>query len=144
MSPPHNEPFDAIVVGSGMTGGWAAKELTEHGLRTLVIERGRHVEHGKDYITEWLQPWDFPHRGRHMTVTRVANLTHDHGGRTRCQARNQCARGCSFGAYFSSLSSTLPAARKSGRLTIVTDAIVESVLYDEAKNRATGVRVIDA
>ena len=278
------EPFDAIVVGSGMTGGFAAKELTERGLRTLVIERGRNVEHGKDYVTEWMQPWDFPHRGRgdkelyahdypiqsknyafgeatkhffvsdrehpyitdgdqqfrwirgyhlggrsllwgracwrwsdldfeanlrdghgvdwpiryadlapwyshverfvgiagerlglsylpdgeflpawelncaeqfvkrgiegafkgrHVTITRVANLTRDHEGRTRCQARNQCARGCSFGAYFSSLSATLPAARKTGRLTVVTDAIVESVLYDDKTDRAIGVRVID-
>jgi choline dehydrogenase-like flavoprotein len=64
MSPQRNEPYDAIVVGSGITGGWAAKELTEHGLRTLVIERGRHVEHGKDYTTEWKQPWELPHRGR--------------------------------------------------------------------------------
>ena len=279
------EQYDAIVVGSGITGGWAAKELTEHGLRTLVLERGRYVEHRKDYVTEWLQPWDFPHRGRgdkqlyardypiqsknyafgeatkqffvndrehpyvtdgdqefrwirgyqlggrsllwgracwrwsdldfeanlrdghgvdwpiryadiapwysrverfvgvageslglphlpdgeflppwelncaerfvkerlerampgrHMTITRVANLTRDHEGRTRCQARNQCARGCSFGGYFSSLSATLPAAHKTGRLTIVADAIVESVLYDERTDRATGVRVIDA
>ena len=285
MSPRRREQYDAIVVGSGITGGWAAKELTEHGLRTLVVERGRHVEHGKDYITEWMQPWDFPHRGRgdkqlyardypiqsknyafgeatkhffvndrehryvsdadqefrwirgyhlggrsllwgracwrwsdldfeanlrdshgvdwpirsadlapwysyverfvgvageklglpylpdgeflppwemncaerqvkkrlerafpgrHMTITRVANITRDHNGRTRCQARNQCARGCSFGAYFSSLSATLPAARKTGRLTVVTDAIVERVLYDEKSNRVTGVRVIDA
>src|SRR5438067_670167 len=47
-----------------MTGGWAAKELCEKGLKTLVLERGRHVEHGKDYVTEWLQPWQLPHRGR--------------------------------------------------------------------------------
>jgi len=59
-----NEPYDAIVVGSGITGGWAAKELCERGLRTLVLERGRHVEHGKDYVTEWLQPWQLAHRGR--------------------------------------------------------------------------------
>ena len=58
------EPYDAIVVGSGITGGWAAKELCEKGLRTLVLERGRHVEHGKDYVTEWWQPWQFAHRGR--------------------------------------------------------------------------------
>ena len=278
-------PYDAIVVGSGITGGWAAKELTERGLRTLLIERGRHVEHGKDYVTEWLQPWELPHRGRgdpelyrrdypiqsrnyafgeatrhffvsdrehpyvtdgdqefrwirgyhlggrsvlwgraswrmgdldfeanlrdghgvdwpiryadlapwydhverfigvagaklglghvpdgqflptwemncaeravkerleraypgrHLTMTRVANLTRDLQGRTRCQARNQCHRGCSFGAYFSSLSATLPAARRTGRLTTVTDAIVESVLYDATRDRASGVRVIDA
>ena len=58
-----SEPYDAIVVGSGITGGWAAKELCEKGLRTLMVERGRHVEHGKDYVTEWWQPWQFAHRG---------------------------------------------------------------------------------
>ena len=285
-----SQPYDAIVVGSGITGGWAAKELTEKGLRTLVVERGRPVEHGKDYVTEWLQPWELAHRGRgdrelyerdypiqsknyafgeatrhffvsdrehpyasvnqgpaggpdfrwirgyqlggrsllwgracwrwsdldfeanardghgvdwpiryadiapwysyverfvgiagerlglahlpdgeflppwemncaedflkqgierafpgrRMTITRVANLTRDHNGRTRCQARDQCFRGCSYGAYFSSLSATLPAAQKTGRLTVVADAIVERVLYDERTDRATGVRVIDA
>ena len=280
-----DEPYDAIVVGSGITGGWAAKELCERGLRALVIERGRHVEHGKDYVTEWLQPWQLAHRGRgepamyardypiqsknyafgeatrhffvsdrehpyvtednkpfrwirgyqlggrsliwgracwrwsdldftanardghgvdwpiryrdlapwydhverfvgvsgerlglahlpdgeflpawemncaervvkrgierafpgrHMTLTRVANLTQAHLGRGPCQARNQCARGCSFGGYFSSLSATLPAARRTGRLTVVTDAIAHSVIYDEGRDRATGVRVIDA
>src|SRR2546429_2034963 len=59
-----DEPYDAIVVGSGITGGWAATALGEKGLRTLVLERGRHVEHGKDYVTEWWQPWQFAHRGR--------------------------------------------------------------------------------
>ena len=59
-----DDPYDAIVVGSGITGGWAAKELCEKGLKTLVLERGRHVEHAKDYVTEWLQPWQLPHRGR--------------------------------------------------------------------------------
>ena len=286
MSPKQIEPYDAIVVGSGITGGLAAKELCERGLRTLVLERGRHVEHGKDYITEWLEPWELAYRGRgepqlyerdypiqsrnyafgeatkhffvndrehpyisegggqnfrwirgyqlggrsllwgrgclrwsdldfeanlrdghgvdwplryadiapwyshverfagiageplglphlpdgellpawelncaekvvrerieraypgrHMTIFRVANLTQDHNGRSRCRARNQCHRGCSFGSYFSSLSASLPAAQKTGRLTIVTDAIVESVLYDAKKDRASGVRVIDA
>jgi choline dehydrogenase-like flavoprotein len=277
--------YDAIVVGSGMTGGWAAKALCEQGLRTLVLERGRFVEHGKDYVTEWLAPWqlafrgqgnqqlyerdypiqsknyafgeatrhffvndrehpyvtpedkpfrwirgyqlggrsliwgrlcwrwsdldfeanvrdghgvDWPLRyrdlapwydqverfvgvsgerlglahlpdgpflppwemncaervvrqgierafpGRRMTMARVANLTAAHEGRGPCQARDQCARGCSYGGYFSSLSATLPAARKTGNLTIVTDAIVHSVLYDERRDRAAGVRVIDA
>ena len=284
MDDPRQAEYDAIVVGSGMTGGWAAKELCERGLRTLVVERGRAVEHGH-YPTEWLAPWDLPHRGRgdrlryerdypiqsknyafgeateqffvndrehayvtpegrpfrwirgyqlggrsliwgrvvwrwsdldfganlrdghgtdwpiryadlapwygyverfvgvsgnrdgiphlpdgeflppwemncaeefvrrgierafpdrRMIVTRVVNLTRDHGGRTRCQARNQCARGCSFGAYFSSLSATLPAARRTGRLTVVTDAIAEQVLYDARRGRAAGVRVVDA
>jgi choline dehydrogenase-like flavoprotein len=277
------EPYDAIVVGSGISGGWAAKELTEKGLRVLLLERGGNVEHGK-YRTEWMQPWQFEHRGRgdrplyeaeypiqsqcyafgeatqHLFVNdkehpylapedkpfrwirgyhlggrslmwgrqvyrwsdldfeanlrdghgvdwpiryrdialwyshverfigvsgeklglpqlpdgeflppwelncaekvlkegvertfprrvvtpgRVTNLTRDHNGRVRCQARSQCERGCSFGAYFSSLSSTLPAAHETGNLTVVTDAIVESVLFDEQRGRASGVRVID-
>ena len=285
MSPQRNEPFDAIVVGSGITGGWAAKELTEKGLRTLVIERGRDVEHKTGYVTEWAQPWQLAHRGkgdpalyardyaiqsrnyafgeatkhffvkdtehpyitdegkpfrwirgfqlggrsliwgracwrwsdldfeanqrdghgvdwpiryadlapwyshverfvgvagerrgiphlpdgdflppwemncaeqfvkrgleqaypdRYMTLTRVANLTRAINGRGPCQARDQCARGCSYGGYFSSQSATLPAAKQTGRLTVVTDTIVESVLYDATRDRASGVRVIDA
>jgi len=58
------EAYDAIVVGSGIAGGWAAKELCEHGLRTLVLERGGPVAHGTDYVTEHDPPWSFPHRGR--------------------------------------------------------------------------------
>ncbi|HRE80752.1 MAG TPA: FAD-binding protein, partial [Opitutaceae bacterium] len=56
--------FDAIVIGSGISGGWAAKELCERGLRTLVLERGRPVEHLQDYPTAVLNPWEVPHRGR--------------------------------------------------------------------------------
>jgi len=56
--------FDAIVIGSGMSGGWAAKELCDHGLKTLVLERGRDVKHIKDYPTTNMNPWDFRHRGR--------------------------------------------------------------------------------
>jgi choline dehydrogenase-like flavoprotein len=284
------ERFDAIVVGSGITGGWAAKELTERGLKVLMIERGRPVEHGVDYIGENRDPWTMPNRGqvdvrvaeeqfpvqrqcyafdehtkhffnndrdmpystpdarpfswirgnqlggkslmwarqsyrwsdldfeanlkdghgvdwpiryadlapwyshveRHvgisgskeglavlpdgeflppfemnaveaalkrkfdakyaparMIIGRTANLStaaehHLAQGRGPCQARSQCHRGCSFGAYFSTQSSTLPAALKTGRLRIATDSIVHSVLYDPASNRATGVRVIDA
>src|SRR5439155_1243152 len=179
------EPYDAIVVGSGITGGWAAKELCEKGLRTLVLERDGHgvdwpirykdLAPWYDYVErfvgvsgerlglghlpdgEFLPPWDLTcaervvqrgieraFRGRHLTITRVANLTRAHNGRGPCQARNQCARGCSFGGYFSSLSATLPAARNTGRLTLVTDAIVHSVIYDERTDRAAGVRVIDA
>jgi choline dehydrogenase-like flavoprotein len=285
MSPRRSEqPYDAIVVGSGITGGWAAKELTEHGLRTLLLERGRDVEHSKDYVTEWKAPWDFAHRGkgepevyardyaiqsknyafgeatkhffvkdsehpyhtedgapfrwirgyqlggrsllwgriclrwsdldfeanakdghgvdwpiryadlapwysyiekfvgvagaarglphlpdgeflppwemncgekfvkqgleraysdRYLVHARVANLTRAVNGRGPCQARDQCARGCSYGGYFSTQSATLPAARATGKLTLVTGAIVESVLYDAKTDRATGVRVID-
>src|SRR6476620_7912404 len=58
--------YDAIVIGSGISGGWAAKELCEHGLKTLVLERGRNVEHIKDYPTATKNPWEFEHRG-HMT-----------------------------------------------------------------------------
>lgn len=281
--------FDAIVVGSGITGGWVAKELCERGLKTLVIERGRHVEHKKDY-NDFATPWEVSNRGmvpesevaehypvqsqcyafnsttkewwvrdsehpydtpperpyvwirgyhlggrsitwgrqtyrwgdvdfvsnkrdghgvdwpiryadlspwydrverfagisgasegleqlpdgqflppmeltcveaafkrkieadyptRRITVGRCANLTepspeHVALGRGPCQLRNQCSRGCGYGAYFSSLSATLPAARKTGNLTIVTDAIVERLDYDHAKKRVSGVRVIDA
>jgi choline dehydrogenase-like flavoprotein len=284
------ERFDAIVVGSGITGGWAAKELTERGLKTLMVERGRPVEHGTGYVGENRDPWTMPNRGkvdavvaeeqypvqrqcyafdehtqqffnndrdmpystpegrpwswirgnqlggkslmwarqsyrwsdldfeanlkdghgtdwpiryadlapwyshveRHagisgskeglavlpdgeflppfqlnavelalkqkfdvryaparMIVGRTANLTtasdkHLAEGRGQCQARSQCHRGCSFGAYFSTQSSTLPAALRTGRLRIATNSIVHSVIYDPKTNRATGVRVIDA
>lgn len=281
--------FDAIVVGSGISGGWAAKELCERGLKTLVIERGRHVEHRADY-QDFAPPWEVPHRGlvpqdeiaehyaiqsqchafssatrqwwvrdsehpyvtpadrpfawirgyhlggrsitwgrqtyrmsdvdfgankldgngvdwpirysdlspwydrverfagisganegldhlpdgqflpplelncvelefkrrleasrpsRRVTVGRCAHLTepapeHVALGRGPCQLRGVCERGCGYGAYFSSLSATLPAARRTGNLTIVTDAIVERLDYDHAKRRVSGVRVIDS
>ncbi|WP_160716771.1 GMC oxidoreductase [Chitinophaga solisilvae] len=273
--------FDAIVVGSGITGGWAAKELCEKGLKVLVLERGRHLEHVKDYTNATKDPWEVTHRGvltntqkedrphlvrdrpydefneaywmkdkdgpyleekrfdwmrgdilggrslmwgrgslrlsdldfeanaregigidwpirykdlapwydhveafagisgqaeglphlpdgkfqppmemncfekavkgriesafpdRKMTIFRTANLTQPIGDRGKCQYRNRCSRGCPFGAYFSSLSSTLPAAAATGNLTVVTDAVVSSVIYDEQKGKATGVRVID-
>jgi len=284
------ERFDAIVVGSGITGGWAAKELTERGLKVLMVERGRPVEHGVDYIGENRPEWTMPNRGkvdekiaqeqfpiqrqcyafdehtkqfwnndrdmpystpegrpfswirgnqlggkslmwarqsyrwsdldfeanlkdghgtdwpiryadlapwyshveRHigvagskegmavlpdgeflppfefntveqamkqkfdakyaparMIIGRTANLTRPTEaqmaqGRAQCQARSECQRGCSFGAYFSTQSSTLPAALKTGRLRIATNSIVHSVTYDAKTNRATGVRVIDA
>lgn len=277
--------FDAIVVGSGITGGWAAKELTEAGLRVLLLERGRHVEHGKDYITEHKAPWEMPYRGvgdtrlfdedypiqsknfvfgeysqhffvndreapyiseskepfhwirgyqlggrsltwgrhcyrlsemdftankldgngvdwpiryaelapwydyvedfigvsgqaeqleqlpdgkflppmeyncverhfkdsveekyrdRRVTMGRVAVLTRPHRGRASCHYCGPCDRGCSAGAYFSTQSSTLPAARKTGNLTLVTDAVVERLSYDAASNRISGVEVIDS
>lgn len=281
--------FDAIVIGSGMSGGWAAKELTERGLKTLVIERGRHIEHGADY-TDSLSPWelenyglvpepeaaehyavqskcyafssatkhlwvkdsdhpyttpedrpfywirgyhlggrsimwarqsyrmsemdfesnakdghgsDWPIRykdlapwydhvekfagisgsveglahlpdgqflppmeltsaekdfkqkleaaypGRKLIIGRCAHLTepkpeHEELGRMACQYRSLCERGCTYGAYFSSLSATLPAAERTGNLTIVTDAIAHSIIYDPKTGKASGVRVIDA
>lgn len=276
--------FDAIVVGSGITGGWSAKELTEAGLKVLMIERGRDIRHQQDYETETKAPWDMPFRGegdtalyardypvqmlnRHfteytqghfvndaenpytvpddkafnwfrsyqmggrsltwgrqtyrwsdydfgankrdghgtdwpvryadvapwydkveefigvsgaaegllqlpdgkfqppmalnvveqhvrgavrnrwpercLTVGRTANLTEEKEGRAKCQYRSICARGCSYGAYFSTQSSTLPAAMKTGRLTVITDAVVEGIDYDPATQRATGVRYID-
>jgi len=282
--------FDAIVVGSGMSGGWAAKEFTEKGMKTLVVERGRHVEHRDDYVGEGLGPWEMKFRdkvdrktadelhhiqkkcyaflestkqffvddkehpysqeegkpfswirgyhlgGRSLTWHRQsyrlgdldfgANKRDGHGvdwpiryadmekwydhvelfagitgnndglsqlpdgkfqppmelncveldikkrmeelyedrrliigraahltepteeqlalGRGTCQSRNQCQRGCSFGAYFSSQSATLPAAHDTGNLTVVTDSIVHSLVYDPVTRKATGVRVIDA
>ena len=276
--------FDAIVVGSGITGGWDAKELTQKGLKVLMIERGRMIEHGTDYVTETKAPWEMEFSGegdaklyaeeyavqrlnRHfteftqnhfvndkdnpyavaegtkfnwwrsyqmggrsltwgrqsyrwsdydfgankadghgtdwpiryadlapwydyvedfigvsgaaeglaslpdgkflppmalnvveqhvreaiaqrwpdrcLTVGRTANLTAPKEGRAPCQFRSICARGCSYGAYFSTQSSTLPAAQATGRLTVVTDALVEAVDYDPATKKATGVRVLD-
>jgi choline dehydrogenase-like flavoprotein len=282
MSAKETHTYDAIVVGSGMSGGWAAKELTEKGLKTLVLERGRHVEHIKDYPTANKDPWQLPYaneltikdqeeyfiqknvynfkqdtkhffvkdtdhpynqlnpfnwiRGyqtggkslmwsrhcfrwsdldfeanaregigsdwpiryrdiapwydyveefigvsgenaglpqlpdqhllpplemnclerhvkeriashyqdRRMIVARVAVLTRPHKGRGRCRSRNMCARGCPYGAYFSSNSATLPAASTTGNLTLRPFSIVHSLIYDAEKKRATGVRVIDA
>lgn len=283
-----SEPYDAIVVGSGISGGWAAKELTEKGLRVLVLERGRHVEHGEDYVTEHRAPWETPFRGRGdrrqveerkfrqskagpfnentahwyvddvdhpyetapdddpneflwvrgyhlggrsimwgrqcyrlsdmdftaneregrgtrwpvgyddvapwysyverfagitgerlglrnlpdseflpampltaveehvrqsiagrfngrpMTIGRAAILTQAHNGRAGCHYCGPCDRGCSAGAYFCSLSTTLPAANATGRLTVRPNSIVHSLVYDESADRVTGVRVVDA
>ncbi|MEO6979129.1 MAG: GMC family oxidoreductase [Mucilaginibacter sp.] len=278
--------YDAIVIGSGISGGWAAKELCEQGLKTLVLERGRNVEHVKDYPTANMPPWDFKHRGRmttemlkedpliskaagygednahffvkdkdhpyiqekpfdwirgyqvggksltwgracqrwsqyeftnperygygiawpigyddvapwyshvekfigvcgnkdglesmpdgeflppfdmnavqatiskkinehypdrHLVHARWAHLTkpnqiHLDQGRVQCQARNLCMRGCPFGGYFSSNSSTLPWAKRTGNLTIRPFSVVHSIIYDEKLGKATGVRVID-
>jgi choline dehydrogenase-like flavoprotein len=273
--------FDAIVVGSGMSGGWAAKELCEKGLKTLVLERGRNVRHIEDYTTALKDPWELPHNNRPTNADRkqqpiqstlylydqstkqflvddtkyayeqaqpfnwyrgyqvggrsllwarhvfrfsdldfeanlkegvgidwpiryadispwydhvekfigasgenpglpqlprqilqppfemtalekhikrefekeftdrrlicssIAVLSREHNGRGPCQGRNQCARGCPYTAYFSSNGVTLPAAQKTGNLTLQPDNIVHSLIYDDAKQRVTGVRVID-
>ncbi len=279
--------YDAIVIGSGISGGWAAKELAEKGLKTLVLERGRDVVHLKDYPTATKNPWDFEHRGelpakllqenpvvarcyafgestehffvkdkeheyqqekpfdwirayqvggksllwarqtqrwskydfmgperdgfavpwpisyndlapwysyvetfagisgnkdgletlpdgeflpgwemncveqeiqkkimkaypgRHVVQGRCAHLTqptelHLKQGRGQCQARSLCERGCPFGGYFSSNSATIPWAMQTGNLTMKTNAVVHSIIYDEQLGKATGVRVIDA
>ena len=278
-----NETFDAIVIGSGISGGWAAKELTEKGLKVLMLERGRNIEHIKDYVNANKESWDYPHRGdktqqmmkdypvlkrkyalnetnldywvddkespyteikrydwirgyhvggrslmwgrqtyrwsdldfeanakegisidwpvrykeiepwydyvekfagisgnrdglsqlpdgqflppmdmncvekdvaarmkeyykgaRAMIIGRTANLTAAIQERTACQFRNKCWLGCPFGAYFSTQSSTLPAAMKTGKLTLRPWSIVTKILYDKDKKRATGVEVLDA
>jgi choline dehydrogenase-like flavoprotein len=275
--------YDAIVIGSGISGGWAAKELTEKGLKVLMLERGRNIEHIKDYVNANKESWEFPHRGkattqmvddypvlrrdyplneetlgmwanekdspytevkrfdwyrgyhvggrsllwgrqsyrhspmdfeanakegvaidwpiryneiapwysyvekfagiqgskegldvlpdgefmpamdmnvvekdiaaklkthyngdRHMFIGRSANITQPHHDRTNCQYRNRCWRGCPFGAYFSTQSATLPAAMKTGNLTLEANKIVTRILFDKDKKRATGVEVIDA
>ena len=279
--------YDAIVIGSGISGGWAAKELTEKGLKTLVLERGRDVVHLKDYPTATKHPWDFQHRGqlpgqllkenpvvarcyafgestehffvkdreheyqqekpfdwirayqvggksllwarqtqrwskydfmgperdgfavpwpisyddlapwyshvekfagisgnkdgldtlpdgeflpawemncveqemqakimkaypgRHVVQGRCAHLTkpneiHIKQGRGQCQARSLCERGCPFGGYFSSNAATIPWAIQTGNLTMQTNAVVHSIIYDDKLGKATGVRVIDA
>ena len=279
--------FDAIVVGSGMSGGWAAKELTGKGLKTLMLERGRDVKHLKDYPTTNLYPWEFEHRGvipndvqeanpivnrcyafredaehffvkdhehpyvqqkpfdwirgyqvggkslmwarqtqrwsdfdfegptrdgfavdwpirykdiapwysyvekfagisgnrdgipelpdgeflpayplndvenyfsnhvksnyknRHVISARCAHLSkpnqiHIDQGRTQCENRILCQRGCPFGGYFSANSSTIPWALKSGNLTLRPFSVVQSIIYDDKLGKATGVRVIDS
>jgi choline dehydrogenase-like flavoprotein len=279
--------YDAIVIGSGISGGWAAKELTEKGLKVLMLERGRPHEHIKDYVSASKDPWDFPHRGkaplqykkdnpvisrdwamygtaaqeaildswvnekdcpyvqekpfawwrsyqmggrsllwgrqsyrlsdidfeanakdgiavdwpvrykdmapwydyvekfagisgsmeglphlpdghflppmelnivekdvaarikkqykdRHMIIGRVANLTAPLQARTQCQYRNRCWEGCPFGGYFSTQSSTLPAATATGNLTVRPWSIVTKILYDKNTKKATGVEVLDA
>ena len=279
-----NETYDAIVVGTGISGGWAAKELCENGLKTLVLERGRMVTHIQDYPTANLDPWDMPNNGdltpeqksrqekqartrytvraesshwfvddvthpynetkrfdwmrgyhvggrsimwgRHsyrwsdldfeanakdgiavdwpvrykdiapwydrveeyigvsgenlglsqlpdgkfepmmqlncveqhfreqvaeqfegrvVTAGRVAHITSDkkYDGRSKCQFRNRCIRGCPFGGYFSSVSSTLPAAERTGNMTLRANSIVHEVIYDAATGKASGVKVID-
>ena len=279
-----NEAYDAIVVGTGISGGWAAKELCENGLKTLVLERGRMVTHIQDYPTANLDPWDMPNNGdltpeqksrqekqartgytvraesshwfvddvthpynetkrfdwmrgyhvggrsimwgRHsyrwsdldfeanakdgiavdwpvrykdiapwydrveeyigvsgenlglsqlpdgkfepmmqlncveqhfreqvaeqfegrvVTAGRVAHITSDkkYDGRSKCQFRNRCIRGCPFGGYFSSVSSTLPAAERTGNMTLRANSIVHEVIYDAATGKASGVKVID-
>lgn len=274
--------YDAIVVGSGISGGWAAKELCEKGLKTLVLERGRNVEHIKDYPTATKHIWEFPHRlantkqfiaenpvlskcyavdestehffvkdtehpyqqkrpfdwirgyqvggksltwarwaqrwseldfeanakegiavdwpirykdlapwysyverfagisgnrdglpqvpdgeflkpmemmrvekhlkqkieknfpGRNLIMSRTANLSEPINGRGPCQYRNLCNRGCPFSGYFSSNAATLPAAKATGNLTLHPHAVVHSVIYDDQKQKAVGVRVINA
>ncbi|MCC5937566.1 MAG: GMC family oxidoreductase [Lunatimonas sp.] len=79
--------FDAIVIGSGMSGGWAAKELTEKGLKTLVLERGRAVDHLKDYPTTNLKPWEFEHRG-----TIPADIQKENPVVSRCYAFREDAQ----------------------------------------------------
>jgi len=278
--------YDAIVVGTGISGGWAAKELCENGLKTLVLERGRMVKHIDDYPTMNKDDWDFQLRGqlskkekkkyhtenrnwapgednahffaknmdhpyvetkpfawlrgyhvggrsitwgrqsyrwsdidfeankkdghgidwpvrykdvspwydkvekyigvngeklglkqlpdgeflppmelncvendlrksmevqfddgRLLTIGRSANLTglvEDQDGRTLCQYRNRCSRGCPFGGYFSSNSSTLPAAERTGNMTLRPNSIVHEIIYDDSSKKAVGVRVIDS
>jgi choline dehydrogenase-like flavoprotein len=279
--------FDAIVIGAGMSGGWAAKEFCEAGLKTLVLERGRDVKHLKDYPTTNMMPWEFKHRGqipreiaeanpvvsrcyafredamhffvkdtehpyvqekpfdwirgyqvggkslmwarqtqrwsnydfegpardgfavdwpiryedlapwysyvekfagiagnrdgldvlpdgeflpawdlncvenyfkdivsknykgRHVIFGRCAHLSepreiHQQQGRGQCQSRVLCQRGCPFGGYFNANSTTIAWAERTGNMTLRPYSVVHSIIYDEEKGRATGVRVIDA
>ena len=275
--------YDAIVIGSGISGGWAAKELSEKGLKTIMLERGKNIEHIKDYVNATKGPWQFPHRGgrtqemikdypvlrrdyplnemnldwwvdekespyteikrfdwfrgyhvggrsllwgrqsyrwsdfdfeanakdgiavdwpirykdvepwytyaekfagisgsveglpqlpdghflpamdlnvvekdvaarikqrynnkRAMIIGRTANITQPIQERVNCQYRNKCWLGCPFGGYFSTQSSTLPAAMKTGNLTVRPWSIVTKILYDKDTKKATGVEVLDA
>ena len=275
--------YDAIVIGSGISGGWAAKELSERGLKTIMLERGKDIRHVQDYPSATKEAWDFPHRGtrtqdmiathpvlkrdyplnetnldwwvdekespyteikrfdwfrgyhmggrslmwgrqsyrwsdfdfeanakegiatdwpvrydelkpwyehvekfagisgsdenlpqlpnsiflppmnmnvvekdvaarmkkaygdkRSMIIGRVAHITAPHEGRNQCQFRNKCWVGCPYGGYFSTQSSTLPAAMKTGNLTVRPWSIVTKILYDKDTKKATGVEVLDA
>ncbi|MDB5010881.1 MAG: family oxidoreductase [Mucilaginibacter sp.] len=275
--------YDAIVIGSGISGGWAAKELTEKGLKTIMLERGKNIEHITGYVSANKAPWEFEHRltrsqqmlndhpvlkrdyvlseanldywvnekespykevkpfdwfrGYHvggrslmwgrqsyrwsdldfeanardgiaidwpirykdiepwyshvekfagisgskeglpqlpdgeflpamemncvekdvaarinthykdlrrMIIGRTANITVPHNNRTNCQYRNKCALGCPFGGYFSTQSSTLPAAMATGKLTLRPFSIVTKILYDKDTKKAKGVEVLDA
>ncbi len=281
-----NRTFDAIVIGSGISGGWAAKELCEKGLKTLVLERGREVKHIVDYPTTNMLPWEFKHRhsltedvkkdnpivskcyafyegtehffakdnehpyvqekpfdwirgyqtggksllwarqtqrwsdfdfegpqrdgfavdwpirhadldswytyverfagisgnkdglktlpdgdflpahqmncveeyfqgvvkknykNRHVIQGRCAHITDNRKiyldqGRSQCMHRTICERGCPYGGYFSSNSSTLPAAANTGNMTLRTHSVVHSIIFDENLGKATGVRVVD-
>ncbi|MEI5985641.1 MULTISPECIES: GMC oxidoreductase [Sphingobacterium] len=277
-----NNVYDAIVIGSGISGGWAAKELTEKGLKTIMLERGRNVEHVKDYHAN-KDTWEYPHRGgrtkqmeedypvlkrdyplneknldfwvnekespytevkrfdwfrgyhvggrslmwgrqsyrfgdldfeanlkdghgvdwpiryadiapwysyaekwagisgnrdgldvlpdgdfqpamefnvvekdlaerlkkqyggnRHFIMGRTANITKPHTGRINCQYQNQCWLGCNFGGYFSTQSSTLPPAMKTGNLTLRPFSIVTKIIYDKDTQKAKGVEIVDA
>ena len=277
------QQYDAIVVGSGIAGGWAAKELTEKGLKVLMLERGRNVEHIKDYVNATKPPWAYPHRGgrtkemearypvlkrdyplneknldfwvkdeespytetkrfdwyrgyqvggrslmwgrqsyrhspqdfeanakegiavdwpirydelapwydyveqfagisgsleglaqlpdgkfqpamplncgeelvagklqkqfggtRRIIPGRTANLTENLQARVKCQSRNACWLGCPYGAYFSTQSSTLPAAVATGNLTLKPYQIVSEIIFDKDRKRASGVRAVDA
>lgn len=275
--------YDAIVIGSGISGGWAAKELTEKGLKTIMLERGKNIEHIKDYVNAVKGPWEFPHRGsrtqqmikdypvlkrdyplnetnldwwasdkdspyteikrfdwfrgyhvggrsllwgrqtyrwsdydfegnikdgvaidwpirykdidpwytyvekfagisgskeglpqlpdsyfmpamemnavekdvaarikqhynnkRNMIIGRVAHITQPLQNRINCQYRNKCWLGCPFGGYFSTQSSTLPAAMATGNLTVRPWSIVTKILYDKDTKKAKGVEILDA
>jgi choline dehydrogenase-like flavoprotein len=275
--------YDAIVIGSGISGGWAAKELTEKGLKVIMLERGRDIKHVEGYVNALKDSWEFPHRGgrtqqmiqdypvlkrdyplnevvldywvkdkespytevkrfdwfrgyhvggrslmwgrqsyrwnkwdfeanakedigvdwpiryediaswygyaekfagiqgskegldvlpdgefmpamelncaekevkkrmeayykgqRHLIIGRSANITQPHHDRTNCQYRDRCWRGCPFGGYFSTQSATLPAAMKTGNLTLRPFSIVTKILYDKDKKKATGVEILDA
>jgi len=278
--------YDAIVIGTGISGGWAAKELCEKGLKTLVLERGRMINHVEDYKTANKEDWEFPagdvitqeiekrqpkqsrtgyvntestkdffvddiehpyneekrfdwirgyhvggrsllwarqsyrltpydfmankndgygvdwpirykdlapwydyvenyigvsgenlnlnqfpdqkllkpmelncvekvlqksiskkYSNRYMTIGRVAHITEGTKpglGRSNCQFRNRCRRGCPYGAYFSSNSSTLPAAAATGNMTLRPNSIVYEMIYDEQKKKAKGVKIIDS
>ncbi|MEM6965365.1 MAG: GMC family oxidoreductase [Bacteroidota bacterium] len=287
MSNKTDHHFDAIVIGAGMSGGWAAKEFCDSGLKTLLLERGRDVKHLTNYPTTNMQPWEFKHRGniphkiqkenpvisrcyafrednqhffvkdtdheylqdkpfdwirgyqvggksimwarqtqrwsdydfegpardgfavdwpirykdlekwysyvekyvgisgnkdgldmlpdgeflkpfnlncveqhfqksvkenyknRHVIYARCAHLTETNEmfrkqGRALCQSRTECERGCPFGGYFNANSTLIPWAEKTGNLTLRAHSVVHSIIFDSKKNRATGVRVVDA
>ena len=140
--------YDELAPWYDYVEAFAGISANKDGLDTLpdgVFQKPWEMSCAEKFISDNLKK---AYKDRHLIIGRAANLTEptkeqQELGRGSCQARAYCKRGCSFGAYFSSLSATLPAAKRTGNLTVVTDAIVSSVNYDEEKNRASGVTVVD-
>jgi choline dehydrogenase-like flavoprotein len=130
--------YDKVESFIGVTGETLGLPQLPDGIFEPMMELNCVEQHVREKVAENFD-------GRVITAGRVAHINSDkqYEGRVRCQYRNRCIRGCPFGAYFSSNSSTLPAAERTGNLTLRPDAIVHEVIYDPDTKRATGVKVID-
>jgi choline dehydrogenase-like flavoprotein len=130
--------YDKVEAYIGVTGEKLGLPQLPDGIFEPMMELNCLEQHIKEQL---LEQYD----DRFMTAGRVAHINSDkaYDGRSRCQYRNRCIRGCPFGAYFSSLSSTLPAAERTGNLTLRSDSVVHEIMYDPDTKKAIGVKVID-